>query len=223
MALICLFPLLFSVLSVGLTQGDSLSYLALGDSYTIGESVDPGDRYPVQLAGELTVNGIAISSPDIVATTGWTTLDLSEAMDVRQIEDNRYDLVSLLIGVNDQYQGKDIAAYPDNFRSLLKRSIALADGAVERVFVISIPDYAFTPFGQERDSAKISADIDAYNEINRKIAHEMGVRYFDITPISRLGLDEPALVAKDGLHPSGNMYQRWVEEIMLKPLLDLLR
>jgi len=193
-----------------------LSYLALGDSYTIGESVRPEERYPMQLVDRLRDANIRMSDPVIVATTGWTTLDLGRAMDSTGLEGQRFDLVSLLIGVNDQYQGKPFEQYETNFRHLLELAISLAGGDTGKVFVVSIPDYAYTPFGEQLDATKISRELEAYNEVNREIARQYQVVYFDITGISREGLDRPALVAEDQLHPSGRMYREWVETMISK-------
>jgi lysophospholipase L1-like esterase len=162
-----------------------------------------------------------MANAEIIATTGWTTLDLGNGIDTTNPQ-GPYDLVSLLIGVNDQYQGKDIAHYPERFTTLLNRAVTLAGGRKERVFVLSIPDYAYTPFGQTRDVERISREIDAYNDINRRVTREMDITYFDITPVSRNGLAQPDLVASDGLHPSGSMYQQWVAQMVsvIKQKLD---
>lgn len=190
---------------------DTVRYLALGDSYTIGQNVLETDRFPVQLTNLLQKEAILIKSPKIIAKTGWRTDNLSAAMDAAKLDSN-WNLVTLLIGVNNQYQGQNVAQYEQPFRQLLKRAIALAKGKKERVFVVSIPDYAYTPFGQNTgNQINISKEIDAYNAVNEQVAKEMGVIYFNITPISREGLKDPDLVANDGLHPSGKMYSRWVE------------
>ena len=191
--------------------GQGYTYLALGDSYTIGERVLPQERYPVQLANQLRNSGISIQDPTIIATTGWTTLDLARAMGEANHQQRPYSLVSLLIGVNDQYQNKPFDQYETNFRNLLEMAIELAGGDRDRVFVVSIPDYAYTPFGQNQDPEKISRELDDYNEVNRAITNQYNITYFDITPISRLGLMRPELVAADQLHPSGIMYAEWVE------------
>ncbi|MCB0665565.1 MAG: SGNH/GDSL hydrolase family protein [Saprospiraceae bacterium] len=197
-----------------MNTNDQISYLALGDSYTIGESVGDDERYPVQLTEALRSRGIDMLDPVVIATTGWTTLDLKSAMDNANLEGRTFDLVSLLIGVNDQYQGKIFEEYGPNFRMLLRSAIALAGGNPEKVFVISIPDYAFTPFGQQRNTEKITRELNAYNATNKLIADQYNVSYFDITPISRLGLEDPTLVATDGLHPSAEMYKRWVQSLI---------
>jgi acyl-CoA thioesterase I len=190
---------------------DTVRYLALGDSYTIGQSVLEADRYPVQLKNMLQKEGVLINNPKIIAKTGWRTDNLSSAMDAAKLDSN-WTLVTLLIGVNNQYQGQNVSLYEKPFRQLLQRAVALAKGKKERVFVVSIPDYAYTPFGENSgNQANISKELDAYNVVNEQVAKEMGVTYFNITPISREGLKNPDLVANDGLHPSGKMYGRWVD------------
>lgn len=195
-------------------SGETVAYLALGDSYTIGESVPEKERYPVQLADNLKAQGIAISDLKIVARTGWTTDELSKALDKENIDTQTYNLVSLLIGVNNQYRGYDFDQYKVEFENLLQRAISYAGGDKDRVFVVSIPDYGVTPFGQASgDAENIGKEIDAYNAANKVITEAKGVKYFDITPISREALKDPDLIASDQLHPSGKMYTRWVELI----------
>lgn len=186
-------------------------FLALGDSYTIGESVAENERWPNRLAEALRAKGIAMSPPLIIARTGWRTDDLKSAI-VAADPAKDFDLVSLLIGVNNQYQGKSAKDYAGEFEELLKMAITFASGDRNRVFVVSIPDYGYTPFGKDRQE-KISAEIDEFNSINRSIAEKHDVKYFYITEISRNGLRDPELVASDHLHPSGKMYDQWVELI----------
>jgi len=184
-------------------------FLALGDSYTIGQGVPEADRWPVQLAEYLQKEGVAVEELKIIARTGWRTDNLISGI----IADNpaaNYNLVSLLIGVNNQYQRTDIDVYPVEFKQLLNKAIELCGGRKSGVFVLSIPDYGYTPFG-EGARAIISAEIDAYNRINREIANELGVAYFDITPISREAVARPEYLSPDELHPSGEMYARWVD------------
>jgi lysophospholipase L1-like esterase len=188
-----------------------IKYLALGDSYTIGESVTESERWPNQLVDSLAKKGIQLGKPTIIATTGWRTDDLRNAMTKAYLK-NEYELVSLLIGVNNQYQGKSSSIYASEFEELLKWAVRLAGGKKHRVFVVSIPDYGFTPFGKPKQEV-ISKAIDEFNEINAQIAYKYGIRYFNITDISRDGLSDPTLVAADGLHPSGKMYAYWVELI----------
>lgn len=190
------------------TQPEVISYLALGDSYTIGESVAEQERYPLQLADSLRQMGFDIMPPEIVAKTGWSTSQLSDGIAEAGIQGGTYGLVSLLIGVNNQFRNQPIEAYPPEFTSLLDLAIEFAGGDTSRVFVLSIPDYAFTPFGN--GDPEISQGIDEYNAINRQLSESYGIRYFDITPISREGISQPELVAPDGLHPSGEQYRRWV-------------
>jgi len=193
-------------------------YLALGDSYTIGESVPENERWPVQLSEALRKKGRPIEGPTIIATTGWCTDNLQNAINIAHLKEE-YGLVSLLIGVNNQYQGKPIEQFKTEFEDLLKTSIRLAGGKKENVFVVSIPDYGFTPYGKPKQE-KISKELDEYNSITRTITAQYGVRYFYITDISRNGLKDPSLVAPDGLHPSGKMYSQWVD-LILKDLKDL--
>lgn len=189
----------------------SLYFLALGDSYTIGEAVAEEERWPVQLAHLLRQKGYDVQPPEIIATTGWRTDQLKDAI-AKGTQRTEYDIVSLLIGVNNQYQGKTVESYRPEFEDLLLTAIQLAGGQKERVFVISIPDYGYTPFGLEKQET-ISAAIDAYNAANREIAEKFGIRYFYITDLTRRGLEDPSLVASDGLHPSGKMYALWAERI----------
>ncbi len=197
-----------------------ITYLALGDSYTIGQSVAEKQRYPEQLADSLRFKGYKIGHVSIVAKTGWTTDELVSGIEAAGIADSTYGMVSLLIGVNNQYRGRPVSSYRPEFEALLNQAISFAGGKKERVFVVSIPDYAFTPFG--KGNASISSGIDAYNAANREIAEQVGVRYFDITPISREGLDDPTLIAGDGLHPSGKQYGKWVN-LMLPEVKEMLK
>ena len=186
------------------------TYLALGDSYTIGQSVAESERWPVQLVDVLNAQERPFANPEIIARTGWTTGDLLKELDATESK-GTYDWVSLLIGVNNQYQGRSIDEYSTQFEELLKRAIAYAGGKKDRVFVVSIPDYAYTPFGG--GSTNISQQIDAFNAINQSISGQYEVHYVNITDISRKGLEQPDLVASDGLHPSGKMYAEWVSRI----------
>lgn len=192
-------------------QNDSISYLALGDSYTIGESVDESERWPVQLAEKMKENGVNVRPPKIIATTGWRTDQLKAAVESANLGP-QYDMVSLLIGVNNQYQGRTVESFAPEFEELLQKAIELAGGNKSKVFVLSIPDYGKTPFGASKEE-EIAKQLDAYNAISKDICAEYGVDYFDITPISREAKADPDLIAKDKLHPSGKMYTRWVELI----------
>ncbi len=189
-----------------------LHCLALGDSYTIGQSVPVADRFPVQLRQKLTEAGLSIDTMQIIAKTGWTTGELKTAIGNTQLSADTFDLVTLLIGVNNQFRGYALSAYEPEFAELLEMAIQFAGNQPDRVFVVSIPDYGVTPFGQNRpNAAQISAEIDAFNAANRAITESRGVPYFDITPISREALNDLSLLASDQLHPSGKMYGRWVE------------
>jgi len=189
-----------------------VKFLALGDSYTIGESVAINERWPVQLAEQLRQQGLTCPDPTIVATTGWRTDNLKMAIEKANLKPE-YTLVTLLIGVNNFYQGKSAESYMPEFEELLNTAIALAQGDKSRVIVLSIPDYGFTPFG-EKDQLRITAGIDEFNRINKSVAAKLDITYVDITDISRNGLAEPDLVAEDGLHPSGKMYELWVKRIL---------
>lgn len=191
---------------------DNVKFLALGDSYTIGESVTATERWPVQLMDSLSARGLDYVDSRIIATTGWRTDNLAKAIRNAKIK-TEYTLVSLLIGVNNFYQGKSAESYKPEFEALLETAIKLAGGIKSRVFVLSIPDYGHTPFGK-KDQATISKGIDAFNEINEAIARKLNVKYYNITDITRRGLAEPDLVAFDGLHPSGKMYAAWIERIL---------
>lgn len=186
-------------------QKTDARYLALGDSYTIGESVPASERFPVQLAQKL-----GIPEPQIIAKTGWTTDELDAAIDAANPQ-GPFDLVTLLIGVNNQYRGRSADEYRTQFVGLLNRAIGFAGGDAKKVIVVSIPDWGVTPFAEGRDRAKIAREIDQFNAINREEAARAGAKWVDITPISR-GSD-PALVAGDGLHPSGKQYGEWAKAI----------
>lgn len=190
------------------TSNKSKTYLALGDSYTIGQSVAAEQRFPVQATAILSSQGILINSPEIIAVTGWTTGSLLAALN-NNPPAKIYDFVSLLIGVNNQYQGRSKEEYKAEFSTLLSKAINYAGGRSNRVFVLSIPDYSVTPFARNSDTATIAREIDAFNVINKQLTLQAGITYLDITPISREARTDAALIATDGLHPSGKQYQRW--------------
>jgi len=192
------------------SSSTSIRYLALGDSYTIGESVAENERWPNQLAATLSEKNIQ-TEVTIIARTGWTTEELWQGIQSNPPQ-GTYDLVSLLIGVNNQYRGYDINEYREQFRFLLNKSIEYAGGDVKRFIVLSIPDWGVTPFAADRDQAQITKDIDAFNLVNREETESAGAHYVDITPISRQALQDASLTANDGLHPSGTMYKLWVEK-----------
>jgi lysophospholipase L1-like esterase len=187
-------------------------YLALGDSYTIGQSVPPDESYPIQLTDALTSGGFIVPAPTIIAFTGWTTDGLIAGIANSNITNNKYQIVTLLIGVNDQYEELTQDHYRTNFITLLHTAINFAGGDSTRVFVLSIPDYGVTPFGKARQSF-ISPQIDAFNAINKQESINAGVNYLDITGISREAATDPRLIASDGLHPSGTMYTLWVNQL----------
>ena len=187
------------------------TFLALGDSYTIGESVAADLRWPALLQKTLLAKGIPLGSPTILAKTGWTTDELQTAMDQFKFNPT-YDLVSLLIGVNNQYRGRSADQYRKEFTSLLSQAITLSGNRPAHVLVVSIPDWGVTPFAEGRDRAKIAREIDQFNQVNREEAQRAGVLYLDITDISRQ--PRPEFIASDGLHPSGLMYQAWVDRLI---------
>ncbi len=187
-----------------------MRFLALGDSYTIGESVAPAERWPMQLAALLRAEGFKVGEPIIVATTGWTTDELSAGID-RADPQGAYELVSLLIGVNNQYRGRGLDEYRQQFETLLQRAFAFAGGQPTRVLVLSIPAWSVTPFAADRDRAAIAAAIDAFNAVNREEAERLGAHYVDVTAFSRTAAADPTLIAADGLHPSGKMYAEWAK------------
>lgn len=187
-----------------------IKILALGDSYTIGEGVKQSERWPMQLVSQLRKGNLKVDTPHIIAVTGWTTTDLMSAIEKSRLE-QRYDLVTLLIGVNDQFQGYSEESYATNFEKLLLKAVGLAGGRHDRVIVISIPDYSVTPFGKRFDPARIRAEIDRFNGINKKITSEKGANYVNVKEISRRAAEDPTLLASDGLHPSAKMYAEWVE------------
>lgn len=199
-----------------------LKYLALGDSYTIGQSVCETCRFPEQLRkklGDLDTKNTYTSK--IIATTGWTTTNLISAINAQSLTPN-YDLVTLLIGVNNQYQEKPISIYEKEFPELIVKAIALAKGDRSNVIVVSIPDYAFTPFGkQAADPSKISLEIDNYNAFAQKYCSEQKIEFVSITDITRQGFANPLLVAQDGLHPSELAYSLFVERIFPKASLAI--
>lgn len=187
--------------------------LALGDSYTIGEAVEPDERWPVRLAAMLQARGIDAAPPTIVARTGWTTDELSSGIDAAGVV-GTYDFVTLLIGVNDQYRGRMADDFRERFRSLVDRALRFADGRASRVIVLSIPDWGVTPFARDRDRTRIAAEIDLFNSAVRDETAEAGATFVDLTPISRRAASEPELLASDGLHPSGAMYAEWARVIL---------
>jgi lysophospholipase L1-like esterase len=193
-------------------QDKALTFLALGDSYTIGESVPIYENFPYQSVQLLRKSGISVHAPEIVAKTGWTTDELMAGID-RTTFEKSYDIVTLLIGVNNQYRGKDPSTYEKEFEQLLNKAIAFAGGNKQHVFVLSIPDWGATPFAASRDRIKIGKEIDLFNSINKKSTDAAGIAYISITEGSREATSNASLVAKDGLHPSGLEYGRWAKKL----------
>jgi lysophospholipase L1-like esterase len=198
-----------------------LRFLALGDSYTIGEGVDSDQCWPAQLRVALQRKRIPLEDPIILAQTGWTTSDLLAAI-VKADVHGPFDLVTLMIGVNNQYQGLDRKAYQDEFRKLLGLALNFTDGCPAKILGISIPDWGVTPFNEDRDPLKISAEIDEFNHINQTECLVAEITYIDVTLISRFAADDISLLAPDTLHPSRKMYATWVE-LMLPAVLRILQ
>lgn len=198
-----------------------LTYLALGDSYTIGQSVAIEERFPHQTVAKIKQLGRQFATPEYIAATGWTTANLLSEINNANKPKN-YDVVSLLIGVNNQYQGRDTVEYRVQFTQCLQQAILHAANRKERVFVLSIPDYGATPFGQRTNPDKIAREIDAFNLINASISAANGVNYIEITKGTRDAKSDNTLVASDGLHPSGKEYQKWAEKLATQ-ILTVLR
>jgi lysophospholipase L1-like esterase len=203
------------------TAPASAAYLALGDSYTIGESVSREDRYPVQAVQMLRADGQPCQDPEIIATTGWTTGDLLKALSTKTAT-TPYAIVTLLIGVNNQYQGLSRSEYRDEFSRLLERSIQLAGNKPSHVIVLSIPDYSITPFARGANTALIATQIDSFNATNADVSERYRVHYLDITAESRKAAGDPSMIAGDGLHFSGKEYALWarIMEPEMKKILN---
>lgn len=197
---------------IGQTLQQNIKFMALGDSYTIGESVTSSGRWPNQLMDSLESRGYTIEKNNIIAQTGWTTTNLLNAIDAAQ-PDNNYNLVSVLIGVNNFFQGKPVGLYRNELKTLINTALDLCNNDTNALFLVTIPDYGYTPFGQS-SQASVSADTDLYNAIKDSIAATYNIPVFNITPISRRGINEPNLVAIDNLHPSAEQYTLWVEQIL---------
>jgi lysophospholipase L1-like esterase len=193
----------------------SFTYLALGDSYTVGHGLPPEDNYPNQTISLLKKDNLN-GAVRIIATTGWTTTDLKNG--IQQAESNgallhQYDIVTLLIGVNNEYQGMPVDIYKTEFELILKKAISFASNKAAHVIVLSIPDWGVTPFASGRNREEISKEIDTYNLINKDFAGKYGVNYVDITPWTREAANDLSLLAPDQLHPSGKEYARWAESL----------
>lgn len=196
------------------------TYLALGDSYTIGQSVPLADCYPFQVAALLRADHINCKDPEILATTGWTTNALLYALSIKTAAPP-YDFVTLLIGVNNQYQGLSLSEYKIQFTTLVKQSIQLAGNRASHVIVLSIPDYSVTPFAHGGNTAEISSQIDSFNDINNQVSLDYQVQYVNVTTESRKAATDPSLIATDGLHFSGKEYAIWAS--LLKPVMKRMR
>lgn len=192
---------------------EPIKYLALGDSYTIGTGINEINNYPNQLTDSLTKRGYAFDTTAVIATNGWTTTDLMNGIEKARVATN-YDLVSLLIGVNNQYQGLDIELYRTEFKELLDQAVTFADGDTSNVVIISIPNYGVTPFGQSREPVIIRQELEIYNSIAGQFASEYEIPFINVTGISELAENDTTLLAPDKLHPSAKMYAMWVEKMM---------
>ena len=202
------------------TSQKTFSYLALGDSYTIGESVLSEKNFPQQVVALLRKVKVNIDDPAIIAKTGWTTDELQEQLSRVRLA-VPFDFVTLLIGVNNQYRGRSATEYAQQFKELLQQAIGYAGDKTNQVIVLSIPDWGVTPFAKDRDKSKIAQEIDAFNAINEKISKQYNVHYINITPFTREAATDKTLVAEDGLHPSAKDYARWAEkvkEVMMKEM-----
>jgi len=189
----------------------SISWLALGDSYTIGQGVNTSERFPAQTLDLLKLRSIKSAQLTYVATTGWTSAQLDKSISQQNLA--YYDFVTVLIGVNDQFQGIDTSTYSKNFKSILNRAIQATGGESQHVLVLSIPDYSLTPEGKKLDTTKIKREIDLFNTLNKKVAKDFKCQYLDITVLGREAKSNPAWVAKDGLHPSALAYKNWANRI----------
>lgn len=194
-------------------MGDTIRYLALGDSYTIGEGVPDEGRWPSRLTSLLHERGVPVEPPEIIARTGWTTDELEAAI-AEADPRGPFDLVSLLIGVNDQYRGRPVDEYRPRLEALIDTAIGLANGAADRVIVLSIPDWGVTPFAAGRDRAAVAAEIDGYNSAKREITDARAARFVDIAPLSRRVGARAEMLAGDGLHPSAALYDRWATLVL---------
>lgn len=198
------------------TNDTGKRYLALGDSYTIGQNVAENERFPAQTVALLRAQNISIKDAQYIAVTGWTTTNLMAAINAQNPQ-GPFDVVTLLIGVNDQYQGVDTATYRTRFTQLLNKAVQLAGAKASHVFVLSIPDYSVTPFVQQADKARVRREVDLFNAINKQVTLLYNIAYADITSSTRQAQTNALLIANDGLHPSGSEYKKWAE--MLAPLM----
>ncbi|MFC4212051.1 SGNH/GDSL hydrolase family protein [Pedobacter lithocola] len=201
----------------------NFTYLALGDSYTIGESVKQSESFPYQLQTALKANNRNVENPKIIAVTGWTTDELQGAITQAKVTE-KFDIVTLLIGVNNQYRGYSLSTYKKEFSELLQTAIGFSGGRKARVFVVSIPDWGVTPFAKNysKSAQTIAAEIDAFNAAAEQITTAAGVSFTNITPDSKMAANDVSLIASDGLHPSGKMYNQWVNALTPK-ILDVIK
>ncbi|MBB6325566.1 lysophospholipase L1-like esterase [Algoriphagus iocasae] len=199
-----------------MSKKETKHYLALGDSYTIGEGVAEADRYPNQLVDLLNAQNESLwAEPKIIAKTGWTVDELEEGINKETLENEPYDLVTLSIGVNNQYRGRDVEEYEIEFEKMLLRAMGFAGNLPDHVYVLSIPDWGITPFASEnnKDAVQVAKEIDAYNAAKKEICDRYGVTYIDITEEYRaIGAQEEMLV-EDQLHPSGKIYASWAQKL----------
>lgn len=189
------------------------SYLALGDSYTIGESVPLHEGFPYQTVQLLRKKGVHFHAPEVVAKTGWTSFELADHI-LHTALNEHYDFVSLLIGVNNQYRGLEISEFENDFEYLLKKAIYFAGNKPDRVIVLSIPDWGVTPFAAERDTNKISQEIDTYNKVCEEKVKKLGGHFIDITTQTRLAKNDESLLASDKLHYSAKSHKAWAEKVV---------
>jgi lysophospholipase L1-like esterase len=199
----------------------SFRFLALGNSYTIGTGVPAADSWPQQLSASIKETGLNLQDPLVIARNGWTSGDVLHAVEKRSLQ-GPFHLASLQIGVNDHYDGVSREDYQTNLKKILDTLLPLTAGGPTHLLLLSIPDWSVTPFAQGRDRARIAGEINRFNEINHRLAETIGAHYLDITPLSRKAGEDHTLLAEDGLHPSGDMYQMWVKAL-LPVVLNILK
>lgn len=207
-----IFLLLIFIAAMKHPDQKTYTYLALGDSYTIGEKVKNSENFPNQVTELLRKEGLDFKEPAIVAKTGWTTDELQEGIKKAKLQQH-YDFVTLLVGVNNQYRERSVADYIPQFEVLLKKALKYTRNNPRHVIVLSIPDWGVTPFAEGRDRKQIATRIDEYNAANKLIAEKYKVHYIDITPGTREAANDSELLAADGLHPSGKEYAKWAKEV----------
>jgi lysophospholipase L1-like esterase len=203
------------------TMEKTYTYLALGDSYTIGEAVLLKNNFPYQTVQLLRNKGYHFAAPEIIAKTGWTTDELEVGVADYKFS-SKYDFVTLLIGVNNQYRGREVIEYKEQFERLLEKAIALAGGKASHVIIVSIPDYSVTPFAKSMDTEKITKQIDVFNSVAKALSIQYKTQYVEITEGSKEAKNDTELVAEDGLHPSAKEYAKWAEKVS-KIVISLLK